>query len=617
MLKIIFFFLQSDEESDFIYYPSTQNSSFGVDLTDNCGPIRIVKSLGYQAGLNKQDFEIGLSEDEDKWLEHLKDIHRNFKVGPFVSEAIKHFFQSAGDIHGVVLRLFAQAPDNSNPKTNSLSYKLIKELENHMKSLDPQALETITQYIDENLKMVAFNFFRRHLNLFPIIVDCYALKRSKHLFVDNIRDLLTEYQYKEACQIAQELELYEEFSIHDFVIPLIFQDKLTVAENYLVKATHMQLDIVTFFDKWLNHQQNFAALTDQYLGKKYIPMVNHSKLRRSTMKKLVKRFSNMYKIPKKYTPFLIEMDQYGMLKHLIEKHFVEKSLTDWDDFVKDNVTKNSNQAIEELINACVDFNDLAEAAKWVNYFEVNLEQYPQVLREYIEGNYEPEEGELVEEVQSIDLERYQIDLNQVLLVDSRDKFYRMISDLGQFPILGFDTEWKFGESQIDLIQLANSNRTYLIDLCTLRITPGEWKKFGRKVFNNEEILKLGFSQDSDISMLKKSLPSLSLTYEKSTSYIDLKKLWKFMTEQPGFQLPYPDCSRAKQDLRQLVYLCTGKPLDKSQQFSNWSRRPLTTEQILYAASDAYCLLDIYEVFLREAKRLNIDLSNFDLAKKFK
>lgn len=44
-----------------------------------------------------------------------------------------------------------------------------------------------------------------------------------------------------------------------------------------------------------------------------------------------------------------------------------------------------------------------------------------------------------------------------------------------------------------------------------------------------------------------------------------------------------------------MQLCFGKPLDKSNQFSNWNNRPLREEQKIYAALDAYCLIEIYEL----------------------
>jgi ribonuclease D len=42
----------------------------------------------------------------------------------------------------------------------------------------------------------------------------------------------------------------------------------------------------------------------------------------------------------------------------------------------------------------------------------------------------------------------------------------------------------------------------------------------------------------------------------------------------------------------------GCQLDKTPQMSDWERRPLTAEQRHYAALDAHCLLELYELMLR-------------------
>lgn len=58
-------------------------------------------------------------------------------------------------------------------------------------------------------------------------------------------------------------------------------------------------------------------------------------------------------------------------------------------------------------------------------------------------------------------------------------------------------------------------------------------------------------------------------------------------------------------LLDLTQLALGKTLDKTEQCSNWEKRPLRASQIVYAAIDAYCLLEIYDVLCSECERQNI------------
>ncbi|XP_041580211.1 exonuclease mut-7 homolog isoform X8 [Vulpes lagopus] len=58
-------------------------------------------------------------------------------------------------------------------------------------------------------------------------------------------------------------------------------------------------------------------------------------------------------------------------------------------------------------------------------------------------------------------------------------------------------------------------------------------------------------------------------------------------------------ARGLRGLSLLVQQVLGRPLDKAQQLSNWDRRPLSEEQLVYAAADAYCLLEVYQTLCRE------------------
>lgn len=60
-----------------------------------------------------------------------------------------------------------------------------------------------------------------------------------------------------------------------------------------------------------------------------------------------------------------------------------------------------------------------------------------------------------------------------------------------------------------------------------------------------------------------------------------------------------------QSLSALVQKCLGHPIDKSDQFSNWERRPLRQSQLIYAALDAYCLIEVSDVMKNCCERAGV------------
>lgn len=63
------------------------------------------------------------------------------------------------------------------------------------------------RFIDDNIKMVAFNFGKRNgqQTFFKMMVNIFELIESKHLFIDKIRDLIKEQNYKDVSALVREI----------------------------------------------------------------------------------------------------------------------------------------------------------------------------------------------------------------------------------------------------------------------------------------------------------------------------------------------------------------------------------------------------------------------------
>lgn len=128
---------------------------------------------------------------------------------------------------------------------------------------------------------------------------------------------------------------------------------------------------------------------------------------------------------------------------------------------------------------------------------------------------------------------------------------------------------------------------------------------------------------------------MDLSTQALSSYLDLQGLWQELLKVPEFKFPYQGepfhkpitelfsllttSSRSLptdeendrgQTLSSLVELCLGKKLNKSNQFSNWENRPLRQEQLVYAALDAYCLIEIYTVLEQQCEQIGVNFNEF-------
>ena len=161
--------------------------------------------------------------------------------------------------------------------------------------------------------------------------------------------------------------------------------------------------------------------------------------------------------------------------------------------------------------------------------------------------------------------------------------------------IGFDAEWDEETSGVALLQLASVETVLLIDIPGLSSTAegvDALRKTVGKLLENPEWTLIGFACRQDLSRLRASPCVLKEGTQqqhwisKTNAVVDVQTL----VGDADPLLRTTGLSRACEEF-------LSKPLDKSEQCSLWSSRPLTERQRSYAALDAWVCVGIYQKLL--------------------
>ncbi|WIA30602.1 hypothetical protein OEZ86_000682 [Tetradesmus obliquus] len=194
----------------------------------------------------------------------------------------------------------------------------------------------------------------------------------------------------------------------------------------------------------------------------------------------------------------------------------------------------------------------------------------------------------------------QLELPQgsLLFVDDEATLLQAAQLLAGSDVVGLDVEWKpshmAGEaSPAALLQLATRKAALLFDLLALAPHhPTALDACLAPIFESPEVLKLGFGLTGDLAKLAGSWPEVQ-AFKVVAGVLDLRPLW----------VAYGVANRQKGGSVRLLSdvglstLCStllGKPLDKSQQMSDWTARPLSQRQMHYAALDSLVLPQLFD-----------------------
>lgn len=163
----------------------------------------------------------------------------------------------------------------------------------------------------------------------------------------------------------------------------------------------------------------------------------------------------------------------------------------------------------------------------------------------------------------------------IIVIDSEEQLLKACRDLASQSIIGFDTEtrpsFKAGVSnRVALLQLSTSKRCYLIRLCRMKL-----HKEVLRILSNADILKIGADVAGDIRALH------TLRNFTERGFVDLQHIAS-------------DWGIEEKSLRKLSAIALGERVSKAQRLSNWEAGTLTPQQRMYAATDAWVCIKIYE-----------------------
>lgn len=169
---------------------------------------------------------------------------------------------------------------------------------------------------------------------------------------------------------------------------------------------------------------------------------------------------------------------------------------------------------------------------------------------------------------------------RIVVVDTEEAMERAYARLSSLSVVGFDTEtrpsFKAGHvNRVALVQLSTADCCWLIRLSRLPKFPDRLVE----LLADERVLKVGVAVTGDL--------------------IGLNRIRKFRAK--GFfelQEAVKRFGIENFSLRKISAIVLGERVSKAQRLSNWEAASLTGQQRMYAATDAWVCLRIYEALQR-------------------
>uniref|UniRef100_A0A8P0SNB1 Exonuclease 3'-5' domain containing 3 n=1 Tax=Canis lupus familiaris TaxID=9615 RepID=A0A8P0SNB1_CANLF len=435
----------------------------------------------------------------------------------------------------------------------------------------------------------------------------------------HVHQLHREGKFKEAALLGMKLKLQPGLDVEKMSIPLLLQDKVNLVERYVAGFPDLQRRLLALLDSWCQPDFDIRVVARQH------PQVMSPRLERLSPRALSQQVLSLLErhgLDPALCPNVVTQRRLATLRYLCYKRLVEGSMSqeNWTDHVQCLVGQDE-WLQEELLRLLASPDNKAAAAQCALDLSLPEERLSAPVATELRRLKLQERAEAPLEDRRDGYYQPPISREDIHFLASWEDLARHEAELLQpGQVVGVDLEWRpsfgtGGRPQASIMQVAVGGRVFLLDLPLLSQPTGgqasqAFCRLVSQLLSDPSITKLGYGMAGDLRSLGASCPTLAHVEKQLRGGLDLLQVHRQMRIADMPALGRGE-ARGLRGLSLLVQQVLGRPLDKAQQLSNWDRRPLSEEQLVYAAADAYCLLEVYQTLCREPASFSL---SEDLAK---
>ena len=406
------------------------------------------------------------------------------------------------------------------------------------------------------------------------IINSYKEEEKQFLFIRKITNLITEIfilfendKEKNNNEEINIIKLYKEKIIDSINKEKLFE--IFINDKEFLSHMDIFLNLIKLFPDELDKQINILINKKEKL------------ITKSVMKFILKNA----KVLNKY----IKESTLNLLNNIsIENSFkfhLNQYISGKDRLINIYYKYKDHENIIKLLIKYLLENNKKEQAKLIEENKYNEKDEYELEEKFIEENNSNKYFKLPEDYKIYYISAEENNINESLKILENIINNNLNSD----KYMGIDTEWKSSNNfyeqyqeninnsnnnLADIIQIAGINHGFIFDVKSINKNE-EIKEKIKKIFFDTKFIGFEFRND----YVKIGQFFKEIIYKNK--FIELSNVYK---ERLNKRTP---------ELKSITLEFFGKELDKRDQISDWSKRPLLQNQIIYGILDAYVLILIY------------------------